>query len=254
MTGPSFLSLSGSPITVSGTLALTLATQSANTFLRGPNTGAAATPTFGALVALDLPAVTTSAQGACPTLPNVATQFLNGTGAWSVPSFVSSVAMSVPGFLSVSGSPITSSGTLAVTAPSQNANLVLAGPSSGSAATPAFRALSSADIPKAPVVYALTDAATIATDASLGNHFRVTLGGNRTLGAPTNPTDGQRCVWELIQDATGSRTITLNAIFALGTDIATVTLSTAANKRDFLGAVYNSTAAKWYVIAFVRGY
>jgi hypothetical protein len=108
----------------------------------------------------------------------------------------------------------------------------------------------------APVT--LTDAATIATDASLGNHFRVTLGGNRTLGAPTNVTDGQRVIWELIQDATGSRTITLTTgsagSFALGTDIASVTLTTTAAKRDFLGAIYNSTAQRWFVIAFVKGY
>lgn len=106
----------------------------------------------------------------------------------------------------------------------------------------------------APTPVALTDAATIATDASLGNHFRVTLGGNRTLGNPTNPTDGQKCLWEIIQDATGSRTITLDTKFALGTDITGVTLTTTASKRDFLGAVYNSTADKWYVIAFVKGY
>jgi len=101
---------------------------------------------------------------------------------------------------------------------------------------------------------ALTDAATIATDASLGNHFRVTLGGNRTLGNPTNPVDGQRVIWEIIQDATGSRTITLDTAFALGTDITAVTLTTTASKRDFVGAVYNSTASKWYVIALSRGY
>ncbi len=100
----------------------------------------------------------------------------------------------------------------------------------------------------------LTDAATIATDASLGNHFRVTLGGNRTLGNPTNPVDGQKVMWELIQDATGSRTITLDTKFALGSDITAVTLTTTASKRDFLGAVYNQTADKWYVIAFVKGY
>src|SRR5512142_3555486 len=35
-----------------------------------------------------------------------------------------------------------------------------------------------------PSVVALTDATTIAVDASLGNDFSVTLGGNRTLGAP----------------------------------------------------------------------
>jgi hypothetical protein len=104
----------------------------------------------------------------------------------------------------------------------------------------------------APVT--LTDATTVATDASLGNYFRVTLAGNRTLGNPTNPTDGQKAVWEIIQDATGTRTITLGTAFALGTDITAVTLTTTASKRDFLGAVYNSTATKWYVIAFTRGY
>jgi hypothetical protein len=105
-----------------------------------------------------------------------------------------------------------------------------------------------------PPPVALTDAATIATNASLGNYFRVTLGGNRTLGNPTNPTDGQKIIWELIQDGTGSRTITLDTAFALGTDISAVTLTTTASKRDFLGAVYNSTATKWYVIAFTKGY
>ena len=118
---------------------------------------------------------------------------------------------------------------------------------------------SSSKVPTAnlPVTFppvTLTDAATIATDASLGNHFRVTLGGSRTLGNPTNPTDGQKVIWELIQDATGSRTITLGSAFALGTDISSVTLTTTASKRDFLGAVYNSTASKWYVIAFTKGY
>jgi hypothetical protein len=101
---------------------------------------------------------------------------------------------------------------------------------------------------------ALTDATTIATDASLGNYFRVTLGGNRTLGNPTNMVDGQKCIWELIQDGTGSRTITLGSAFALGTDISAVTLTTTASKRDFLGAIYNSTATKWYVLAFTKGY
>lgn len=101
---------------------------------------------------------------------------------------------------------------------------------------------------------ALTDAATIAVDASLGNRFRVTLGGNRTLGNPSNPGDGQQLVFELIQDATGSRTITLDTKYALGTDITSVTLTTTANKRDFLTAIYNSTADKWFIVGFVKGY
>jgi hypothetical protein len=100
----------------------------------------------------------------------------------------------------------------------------------------------------------LSDAATIATDASLGHRFRVTLGDNRTLGNPTNAYNGQQLVWEIIQDGTGSRTITLDSKFALGTDITAVTLTTTINKRDFLTAIYNSTADKFYVVGFVKGY
>jgi hypothetical protein len=59
----------GSPITTSGTLAPTLATQSANVVLAGPSSGSAATPTFRALVAADLPAVTNLAGGAVGSLP-----------------------------------------------------------------------------------------------------------------------------------------------------------------------------------------
>lgn len=60
---------------------------------------------------------------------------------------VSSVAMTVPTEFAIAGSPVTSSGTLAVTKQNQNANLVYAGPTTGSAAAPTFRALVLADLP-----------------------------------------------------------------------------------------------------------
>lgn len=110
-----------------------------------------------------------------------------------------------------------------------------------------------ANVPLGKVV-TLTDAATIDTDASAGSHFRVTLGGNRTLGAPTNPTNGQKIIYEVIQDGTGSRTLAYNSVFAFSTDIPTPTLTLTASKRDFLGFVYNSTAAKWYCLAVVKGF
>lgn len=59
---------------------------------------------------------------------------------------VTSVALSVPAFLSVGGSPITGSGTLAVTLATQTANTVFAGPASAGPTAPTFRALVSADI------------------------------------------------------------------------------------------------------------
>jgi hypothetical protein len=60
---------------------------------------------------------------------------------------VISVDISMPAIFSVSGNPITTSGTLAISLANQNANLVWAGPASGSAAAPTFRVLDPADIP-----------------------------------------------------------------------------------------------------------
>lgn len=60
---------------------------------------------------------------------------------------VSSVALTVPSFLSVSGSPVTGAGTLAVTAVNQSANTVYAGPVSGGSAAPGFRSIVNADFP-----------------------------------------------------------------------------------------------------------
>src|SRR6185312_11856253 len=65
---------------------------------------------------------------------------------------VTSVGLTVPAEFSVSGSPVTTSGTLAVSKANQSANLVYAGPSSGAAAAPTFRALVTADIPAGGLV------------------------------------------------------------------------------------------------------
>ena len=103
----------------------------------------------------------------------------------------------------------------------------------------------------------LTDAPTIATNASLGNSFRVTLGGNRTLGAPSSPSDGQMCMWEVTQDGTGNRTLALATGaggFLFGTDLTSVTFSTAAGATDLLGCRYNAADNRWWVIAFLRGF
>ena len=80
---------------------------------------------------------------------------------------------------------------------------------------------------------ALTDASTIAIDISLSNNFYVTLGGNRTLGTPTNLVAGQSGYIDLHQDATGSRTLAYEWVwqFAGGT---APTLSTAARAKDKL--------------------
>jgi membrane protein YqaA with SNARE-associated domain len=96
-------------------------------------------------------------------------------------------------------------------------------------------------------VVALTDAATIAVDASLGNVFRVTLGGSRTVAAPANPQEGQSIRFELKQDATGSRVITWTSTaggFSFGGGSAP-TLTTTAAKTDSVRFTYNSVVGKW---------
>ena len=79
----------------------------------------------------------------------------------------------------------------------------------------------------------LTDAATIAVDLDDNCHYKVTLGGNRTLGNPTNAVEGQTGFIEVIQDGTGSRTLSYgsNYRFVGGT---APTLTTTASAKDVL--------------------
>lgn len=77
----------------------------------------------------------------------------NGTVAGGT---VTSVAMTGDGTVYnsvVTGSPITAAGTLAPSLHTQSANTVLAGPTSGSAVAPTFRALIPGDIPLTPKWY-----------------------------------------------------------------------------------------------------
>lgn len=94
----------------------------------------------------------------------------------------------------------------------------------------------------------LTDTTTITTDASAGNEFRVTLGGNRTMAAPTNPTASQQIIYRIKQDGTGSRTLTWNAIFRFTNAAPTPVLQTAAGAIDFVTFRYNLTDDKWDAI------
>ncbi len=62
---------------------------------------------------------------------------------------VSSVALAMPSIFSVSGSPVTGSGTLSATLVNQTSNVVFAGPASGASSAPSFRAMVNADLPAA---------------------------------------------------------------------------------------------------------
>ena len=86
----------------------------------------------------------------------------------------------------------------------------------------------------------LTDASTISWDVSTSPVAKVTLGGNRTLGAATNAQAGQFVSILFIQDGTGSRTITFNAAYEHTEDTAP-TLTTTASKGDLFVYRYNGS-------------
>ena len=88
----------------------------------------------------------------------------------------------------------------------------------------------------------LTDQATVTWDASTQDVCKLTLGGNRTLAAPTNSTTGQFISILVIQDGTGSRTLSFNAVYEFASDTAP-TLTTTANLGDVFVFRYNGS--KW---------
>jgi len=90
----------------------------------------------------------------------------------------------------------------------------------------------------------LTDASTISWDVIASPVAKVTLGANRTLAAPsgTTPAAGQFIALTVIQDGTGSRTLTWNATYEFTADTAP-TLTTTANKGDLFIFKYNGS--KW---------
>jgi hypothetical protein len=103
----------------------------------------------------------------------------------------------------------------------------------------------------------LTDAATINWDAAASSVYRVTLGGNRTLANPTwsdnVPRNGKPFRFEILQDATGTRTLAWGNKFVFGTTYPSPTLTTTASKRDIVEFAYNSTTDTFMCTNIAKG-
>lgn len=93
-----------------------------------------------------------------------------------------------------------------------------------------------------PMNGTLTDGATIDWNGDMnGQSVKVTLGGNRTMNAPTNINEYAAYVLRAVQDATGSRTLAWNSAFKFAGGTAP-TLTTTANAVDvftFIGGASN---------------
>jgi hypothetical protein len=167
---------------------------------------------------------------------------------------VTSVALTVPGEFSVSGSPITSSGTLAVTKATQSANTVFAGPTSGSAAAPTFRAIDKADIPVQSYA-TLTDGATVTWNCNSVwvNNATLTMvhtTGSRTINL-TNLVNGATGTLIVKQDSTGGAALVLGTNSGAYTNKVinagggAVTITSAASAVDILAWTYDGSVAYW---------
>ena len=107
---------------------------------------------------------------------------------------------------------------------------------------------------EAPAVVFLVDGASIPVNAAFGNDFRVTLGGNRTLANPTNPVNGQRILFQIIQDGTGSRTLAYGTAYKFSATLPQPVLTTTLAATDILGFVYSAAQSKWLFISFLAGF
>jgi len=107
---------------------------------------------------------------------------------------VSSVALSLPTALfDVTGSPVTSSGTLSATLDNQTANYVFAGPTSGGAATPGFRALVASDLPDLSSSYLPISGGTVTSNLTISGDL-VVNGSTTTINSTTLSVDDKNII------------------------------------------------------------
>jgi hypothetical protein len=194
----------------------------------------------------------------------------NGSGTITIATTggggtVTSVGLTAPAFLSVSGSPVTGSGTLGLSysgtplpvanggtgLTSYTANGILYASGTGTLASGSALQWTGTNLAvsggaSTPVVAVTFSATAMTVNCQLSNTFSTTFTANVTV-APTisNPSDGQTINWRITQDATGSRTMTWPTSFKWAGGVAGV-LSTAANSVDMLVATYYSSTGYWY--------
>ena len=91
-------------------------------------------------------------------------------------------------------------------------------------------------------IVTLSDGANISYDMDDGNNATVTLGGNRTLDNPSNVTVGQSGSIFIVQDGTGSRTLSFGSAYDFASGTAP-TLTTAASAVDRIDYVVRTTTS-----------
>ena len=245
--GTTGLTVTGSPITTSGTITLggTLDVDNGGTgqtsytdgqLLIGNSTGNTLTKT-----------TLTAGSGRAIT---------NGSGSISIAATnsgtVTSVAATVPSFLSVAGSPITTSGTLAITLSGTALPIANGGTGATTLAGASIATYSGTETLTNkridPRVTSAASASTLTPDISVSDVYAYTaLAATLTINAPIGtPLDGDKLIFRLLDNGTG-RTLTWNATYTvIGVTLPT---TTTANKTTYVGCIYNANNTRWDVIA-----
>jgi hypothetical protein len=176
---------------------------------------------------------------------------INATGDGS--GTVTSVAATVPSFLSVSGSPITTNGTLAITLsgtalPQANGGTGATTLAGASIATyTGTETLTNKRID--PRVTSAASASSLTPDISASDVYAYTaLAVGLTINAPTGtPVDGDKLMFRILDNGT-SRSLTWASptYTAIGVTLPTVT---TINKTTYVGCIYNANNTRWDVIA-----
>jgi hypothetical protein len=218
------ISVTGSPITTSGTLTITNTAPDQTVALTG--------------------AGTTSITGTYPNFTITSNDSATGT--------VTSVAATVPSFLSITGSPITTSGTLAITLSGTALPIANGGTGATTLAGASIATYTGTETLTNkridPRVTSAASASTLTPDISASDVYAYTaLAAGLTINAPTGtPLDGDKLMFRLLDNGT-SRALTWNATYT----VIGVTLPTATtiSKTTYVGCIYNANNTRWDVIA-----
>jgi hypothetical protein len=164
--------------------------------------------TFSGTTALGNTATATTQSTSDNSTKVATTAYVKNQGYLTAESFtgtVTSVALTLPNIFTVSGSPITSSGTLSATLASQTAATVFAAPA-GAAGAPTFRALVAGDIPTL-TASKISDFATTAQGYRLDQFAAPTADvsfNSRKLTNLADPTNAQDAATKAYVDAARS--------------------------------------------------
>lgn len=283
--------LTGGPITLTGTVSLAAITS--HTLLANITGGSAAPIPNTPSSVLDIIGSTQgdllyrSATGWTVLPPGTANNILTTGGAGANPSWssvgsgtVQSVGLALPSsILTVSGSPVTGTGTLTGSLATQTANIVWAGPTTGSAATPTFRSLVGADLPNPSATTlggiqstvgashqwvssistlgvpgltqpAFTDISGTATGAQLPNPTLSTLGGIQAINAVTsnwirsiNTSGVPQLSQPAFSDISGGATLAQLPSIGNNTILANISGGSSTPLASSLSAVIDSSIA-----------